>query len=1138
MDFLKDIIQRCHQRHKNPLRQWKTVLSPTLYDRDYPYQFAVRCAHRHPVLFVDLERADISFMPIGRAPQHDQGPRDFGGERYSKRQGIKDWEIWQLRESWGIQVYTGTPSERDGARWHDLDFTYQVICAAPDVVFACIEALVNAVANPLLTLSKSGGLRFSCRIPDYLHPNTAEARLYTYKYTPTSENPHHHDVYLEIFGDMGHNRWDARYEILLGDLLEPPVLTKEVLFSSIDAFRNALHEPGSLRENELKDLYEPVFLAPLSLGSHSLDLAKEAFIKRGFSYVRQNDGFHYWTQHTGKVEETYASLWEDGSTVWIRASTDNAGLPRDATPITEVWDDTGILPLAPATGLSVSEKVLAVREGKLSPLGIKRLPPVLRKPDGEKTIYDTPEEKNSQIKNTFDEDVRILGLIAQTSTGKNHEAESYVLDGGKICLNVPNIELAKTVEKRYQRLNVLSVAHWKDRMHRWEEVKDIPIEVRMATPFQRGNVCEDPERWEALKEKGGNPRESICPECRVYTACQEKGYLSQFRALQHAKVQISTTYQLFFNPSRAEALEDILGQADETERVCIIEAIRPHELFLNCMLSKKILETWRIDWQGDVLGNFAATLLNLLSIKDKSHGSLIRRVRTMIQTFQWQEEELIQQMCQVKVLGKVVARGIVDAETGKELARFTIEFEGKTAVYIPLDDEAADKLASNELPFFPLNSFVLDEDAEILMSMAQAIRLGILDISTLENIQKFSTTYDNPDWTFWHQLKHFFAYYTRDANAPMLWDGEVLHFWMPPLLHPSVKRLMLISAALSEQHFRKVFPDDRIAVVRAKSTAWVAGNHAFQVRTGTYSPQTILDFDNNWNVIGLSKVGLRLFGGIRAEIERDPTVKHAIVTYGRVTPQLEHIASKENVCFVTDFTDTRKFETGFETAKVIWIVGTPRWAPHIIWRRAQIYFGNDLEPICYEKETDSDRYKDQRVQSVSEETVIGMLTQVVGHARLHQLTDKKIVLMASLPLPDITNRPETLLFDWEDFEVAGGLDKLTEVIEIRQRFEVERENLTAESSRKKVEEVLGCSPRQANRFLRKLRGGNIPRVPLRTQILSLLASDGEKKTAELIVGIKGYPDAIKHELRRLVDAGEIVRVKRGVYALPDQNISV
>jgi hypothetical protein len=343
-----------------------------------------------------------------------------------------------------------------------------------------------------------------------------------------------------------------------------------------------------------------------------------------------------------------------------------------------------------------------------------------------------------------------------------------------------------------------------------------------------------------------------------------------------------------------------------------------------------------------------------------------------------------------------------------------------------------------------------------------------------------------------------------------------------------------MSATLPEQHLRKAFPDEDIQVSRAEPSAWGAENQVFQIRTGIYSRRTIIGYNSNWDVIGMSKIGQRFFAGIRAEIERDPSVKHAIITYRDVIRQLKHIAKKENVCFVTDMKDARKFETGSEEADVIWIVGTPRWAPDVIWRRAQILFGNDEEPLFYEEETETRRYKDERIRGVYEHGIARVLTRNVLRAGLRSSTDKKIVLISSLALPNITDSPKTLLFDWEDFEIAGGLDKLPESVATRESFETERDNLTAESSREEVEQVLGCSSRQANRMLRKLRGGKPLRVPFREQILSLLASDGEKKTSELVTVIDGHPKAIKNELSRLVEMGEIVRVRWGVYTLPSK----
>ena len=1129
MDILKDIIQRCHQRREKPLWQRKIVITPALY-KGLPYHFTVYCAHRYPVKLYELEQAGVSFMPIGRAPEYENGPIDFGGERFSKRQRISDWKIRQWHGSRGIQVYTGIPSARDGACWHDLNFTYEAVCTAPDAVIASIETLVNVVANPLVTITKSGGLRFSCRVPDYLHPDTEAARQYIYKRTPTTENLYQQEVYLEIFGDKGYNRWDGRYEILLGNLLDPPVISKEVLFAPIDALRDTLHQPVMLGENGLQPIVLDNPMGPASLGSHNLDLAKQALTKRGFSYIKQENGSYDWKPSDSVGDDRYVSLWERNGTVWLRASTSDLGIPMADTAITDIWDDTGILPQTPNADLFLSDNVLAVREGKLSPLAIKRLSTVLQKSGETRKDYEPLENNAAQIQRVFDGSARVLTLIAEKGGGKSHGVETYVLNGGAISLNA-KFRLAEASGQRFEKRDVPSVAYNRGRGYLWDKVKNIPIEVRMANPFQHGNICEDPERCDALEAKGGDPSESICPECPVYTECQQRGYLSQPAALQRAKVQISGLPQIFLNPLYSETVENLLREDDATERLCIFDNVKSHELFSECNLPKYILEAWSINWQGHALEHFSKALVDAVEIKGDPDESAVRRIRATMQAFERQADDLIQQMCQVNVRGRVSAREFVDDETGEILARFMIAFDGGSSAYIPLDKGAKERLTAKGVPVFELDSFTLNEDGQIPMSIGQAIKLGILDASTVESIQGFPDVCSDPDWTFWHRLQHFFAYYKRDADAPMIWYQNVLMFWVPPVLHLRVKRLLLISSSTTERDVREAFLDTEIDVTRLKPTAWVSGNKVFQIRTDTYPYETLLEHYHNWNVIGVSKTGQRIFSGIRSEIERDPSVKHAIVTYLPIVEQLKDISEIENVCLVSHFKGLNRFASAFEEAQVVWIVGTPTWAPGIIWRRSQILYGNDERPLSYETDTEPYRYKDARVQRVYEQHTVGNLSEIVGLTGLNRLSGKTVVLVTSVPLPDITDRPETLLFDWEDFEVAGGLDKLPETIAIRERFEIERANLTAETSRIEVERILGCSSRQAHRVLNKLRGGNIPRVLFREQIFSLLAN-GEKRASELVDAIDGHPTSVRNELTRLVDIGEIVKVRWGVYALP------
>ncbi|MDE0689091.1 MAG: hypothetical protein OXI61_13050 [Candidatus Poribacteria bacterium] len=980
-DVLQDIITRCHQRHEKPFKQRKTTIKSLVYN-GLPYYFTVHCAHRYPVMLQDLEAANISFMPIGRAPGTDHPPLSFGGKRFLKRQEAIDWEITRWHRSWGIHVYTGIPSARDGAPWHDIEFKYEAICAAPDAVLTCVQALVNAVEKPLLTLTKSGGLRFSCRIPGHLHPDTKEARFYVYQGTLSVENPDEYDAYLEILGERGHNCWDARYEILLGNLLDPPMIPKEVLFATIDVLRAKFHKPGS----QSLQHKERVPDASYSLGSDTLDLAKEAFFKRGFSYVRQEDGVHYWRQYGDDIGNTEVSLWEREDGVWVCASTADTGLPMKATLITDVWEDTGILPPTPKTGLPIDDKVLAVREGTLSPLALKRPRPILHKSTPTETIPETPEEIRVQVQRAFDRNVRVLGFTAGTETEKDPEVESVLRKRKGFCLHVPSGELAAAASQFLQNRDV-GVAQGRDQMYLGDQMKDIP------------------------------------------------------------------STRLFSDPQFAKTAEQLLETREGTQPLCMINTYEEDNLFLRCKLSRTTLEAWAANWQGSALGNFAITLLNVVEIRDKSHEDAIKRLRTVMQTFEWLEAEIIQQMCHV-------------------------------------------------------------------------------DAVPVENIQTSPAVYADPNWTSWHQLKCFFAHYTRDADAPMGWKDEALQFRLPPVLHPSVQYLFVNTPVPNAEHLRRAFLDEEIEILRTQPRRWGPGNRVFQIRTGIYPRETLLDLNNTWDIIVLSDRGQHIFSRIQAEIERDPNVKHGIITHFYRSEQLKHIAKNENVCFLRNFRELEGLESAFQEAEVIWMVGIPETGARPILNQTQILFGNDDEPLSYKMKPDFSCYRDARVQSVYERRNARIFTEIMELVQLDRLeTNKKVMLLTGLRIPGITDRPEVLLFDWEDFEVAGGLDKLAEVIATRQRFETERDNLTVKSSREEVERVLGCSPTVANRVLKRLRGGKV-RVTFRKQILTLLA-DGEKRTLELTAAIQGHPKAINTELTRLVRIGVIVKVKRGVYKLPE-----
>lgn len=710
MDSLKTILQRCRKKENISPRQRKTTISPAFHEQSY--HLSVHCAQGYPISVDDLEQASIACMPLARVPSDVDMPRGFEECAYHyPYKTIQEWGIFQWHASWGIRIYTGTPSARDGAPWHDLEFTNQALKAAPEAISTCLEALINLTEKPLLTMTPSGGLRFSCRITDYLHRKSEQ--IYIYKHTPTAENTDHRDIYLAISGEDSYTPWDARHEILLGNVTEPPTMEKDILFAPLEKLKAELHEPAAYPINEKVN--------PPARKYEEPNPEKEA-------------------------------------------------------------------------------KIIAIRERKLTPLAIKR--------------------------------------PAQTLNKHMVNADTY-------------------------------------------------------------------------------------------------DFTKQFE---------------------------------------------PYEISVN------MIEDWCLRGKNDALGTFAKTLLKVLAIRSRSHNYAIKRIRSAVYTFKWRESDILEQM--------------------------------------------------------------------------------------------------QDDSKYWHKLNNFFAYYKRNADAPMRWDGNTLTFYLPT--------------------GKMDTPDLEPVTCHSE-------NQIFQLRSGCNGYQSLFDYSTG-KYFAKTQTAKTFLDAIETEVARDTGIKHAMLTP------------------LNSFKRNREWDTPIQDADVFWIVGIPECGFRPLWLRAHLFFGADETPISYERD-DSGHFVDKRLQALYESMVTNTITKHIQDFQIH-LPNKKVVILTALPIPNVTDRSETLLFDWADYEIAGNLNDLVETIRIRECFEAERNALTGTSKRKDVERILGCSSRQANRVLMELRGGAPLRVPFRNQIHTLL-KDGEKKTADFTKHIEGHPKSIINELMRLARRDEILRVRRGVYRKKD-----
>ena len=245
--------------------------------------------------------------------------------------------------------------------------------------------------------------------------------------------------------------------------------------------------------------------------------------------------------------------------------------------------------------------------------------------------------------------------------------------------------------------------------------------------------------------------------------------------------------------------------------------------------------------------------------------------------------------------------------------------------------------------------------------------------------------------------------------------------------------------------------------------------------------------------------------GIRSEIERDPSIKHAIITYQDRYTLLGSTFRKNRTSVLCRLSTKqersrrhleRRMWCGLSVRRIVRKVSfgiAHRFC--LVTTRCRFPTKKRTHPMF--TAMNASRVFMNRTLSTISLKLLGIRGWILA-------INRKVVLITSFPLPGITDKPEVLLFDWTDFEVAGSLEKLPEAIATRKRFEAERAALTADSSREEVERVFGCSSRQANRILKKLRGGDrsVSRSAIRFSLISPMARKRQLSSLQPSTGIQ------------------------------------
>lgn len=189
-------------------------------------QYNVRLKEGRTYTLAQLEQAGLSYVlcypdqPIFPYAALRKLGKQITLENY-KQQGKIAWTLaeWQSRQERGVQIFTGKTStrSRDGHTHYLTDFDIEKLCI--DTYPQAYQQILSIYRNnaehaaPVETQTKSGGMRLSAWTP---------ARSKKKAFT-TADG----DMLLEFFSEDGLSRYDNRYTIISGCLLDIPFLSTE-----------------------------------------------------------------------------------------------------------------------------------------------------------------------------------------------------------------------------------------------------------------------------------------------------------------------------------------------------------------------------------------------------------------------------------------------------------------------------------------------------------------------------------------------------------------------------------------------------------------------------------------------------------------------------------------------------------------------------------------------------------------------------------------------------------------------------------------------------------------------------------------------------------------------------------------------
>ena len=1056
-------------------------MSDTRNVSDRSLFYDIRLADGKTIKLSDLEACGISYVPcIHKNPLFKYAPLWDVRLQVNLDSYSNDVNGWTMSKMQGIQIMTGRPTHRadehspDGYQYLTLlDIEARFIERYPDE-FSTIERLLkeSCLSNPCIVQSKSGGQHFYFFCA-YLAPKIA------------FKDKDDEKMLVEIFSRKGLGRLDDRYAMKSGSVLNIPSIPKTALqeiYTLIHAIADEIQhpDPDEARVVETSKIQDKEIL-------WRSDGRSQLFPQSYCQTTTHRDPNHKAVQFFKRNGGVLGRCYNCGS-VWYETtpSRKHTLTPALVEPPTQTWED-----------------------------------------------------QQATLEQAFDSDKDTVLIRADTGVGKDYAKTTHILgadiDAEKFVEMTTRVNLADEKIDSFKQRNTggIRAMRWKSVFHNWNTYRDKPFHERKAILGEKdGLMCIQPQKFDTLRGRGLQPQAVLCPSCPVLELCKQIGYRSQPRKARASDYLVSAQDGLLFDRSVAGFTKNIVP--DKRRSVTgIVDEVRAHELYSENVVSKEELQKMIETWAGTHAGEFATEMIRALEFGTQPDFEKIREIITSLR--ESEQRIVINAFTKIRLTGKVSFDERDKIVQDNVILASGVFRSGEHTIAIATSKENQKRLSDKRYPAV----FRSEIDANVLLlSYPAALNLGIYEIPPGDNIDPndYPKLHNSPQWTPLQQLQQLFEHYPRTQDTPIHYDGEILRFYLPPEIHPSIDKIIMMSATAEVEIIEsRVFPDRYIDTIDAEPAQWKAGNQVFQIKSGKYPRASVLGPDGYLNATGEKFIDIAI-----SEIERSPEKRHAIITYKQIAVHYAHAYPQVTWAH---YGAAEGENEKFADCDVFWILFDPRIPPHEVERRAKLIFGRDRILLDYEYDKEAGVYKDERVQTIADSYAEAELIQAIGRARLVRRSGVQVIVIAGRDIPGFSGREaETMLFDMNDWAAAGNLDNLEAAIKKRQNAAEKAEKmLKSGSSKRGTAKEANLSYRQVSRISGRLSDAaaaanrdsiskRCTHPTLRESIKNAL-ENGHQTTAEIVDRVNGSRTAIMDEIKGLIDTGDIVRVKRGVYAL-------